>query len=412
MKLDRREFLATTAAAIAVAKSARSSTSLTGLTGAADALGVRADFPAATKSNYLNTPYIGPPPRAVEEAGVAFARSKSEDPILLGAMLEKGNEVRQSFSSLFGAKPEEVSFLFATSEGENIVANALDLKPGDNVVLDDLHYETTYVLYKTLEKTKGIEVRVVKAVDGRADPEHFEPHVDDKTRVVSVSWVSHQNGFRHDVKGLSELAHAHGAYLYADAVQALGMFETNFHDDGIDFLTSGTYKWLFASYGVAPFYVREEHLDWVVPYRLGSLSIRDTLPNYEFRLYDTARKYEYATLAFGPLYQLGASLDYLAKVGLDKIEGHTVDLAHHLRKGLVKRGLTVRTPKGNGSSIVSFEHGRDPKTVESLFAKENIKVSFHENGRMIRVGAALFNNKSDIDHLLETTENIDKIESA
>ncbi len=161
MKLDRREFLATTAAALAVAESTRSSTistgSTTGSTGAADALGVRADFPAATKSNYLNTPYIGPPPRAVEEAGVAFARSKSEDPILLGAMLEKGNEVRQSFSSLLGAKPEEVSFLFATSEGENIVANALDLKPGDNVVLDDLHYETTYVLYKTLEKTKGIE---------------------------------------------------------------------------------------------------------------------------------------------------------------------------------------------------------------------------------------------------------------
>ena len=403
MKLDRREFLATTAASVAAVKSASSFESSTS---AADALGVRADFPAAAKSNYLNTPYIGPPPRVVEEAGVAFVRSKSEDPILLGAMLEKGNEVRQSFSSLFGAKPEEVSFLFATSEGENIVAEALDLKPGDNVVLDDLHYETTYVLYKTLEKTKGIEVRVVNAVDGRADPEHFEPHVDDKTRVVSVSWVSHQNGFRHDLKGLSELAHARGAYLYADAVQALGMFKTNFHEEGVDFLTSGTYKWLFASYGIAPFYIREEHLDWVVPDRLGSLSIRDTLPNYEFRLYDTARKYEYATLAFGPLYQLGASLDYLAKVGLDKIEAHTVDLAHHLRKGLLERGLTVRTPKGNGSSIVSFEHGANPKAVESLFAKENIKVSFRENGRMIRAGAALFNNKADIDHLLETVKKI------
>ncbi len=122
--------MATTAASVAAAKSASSFESSTS---AADALGVRADFPAAAKSNYLNTPYIGPPPRAVEEAGVAFVRSKSEDPILLGAMLEKGNEVRQSFSSLFGAKPEEVSFLFATSEGENIVAEALDLKPADAV---------------------------------------------------------------------------------------------------------------------------------------------------------------------------------------------------------------------------------------------------------------------------------------
>jgi len=403
MKLDRREFLTSAAATVAAANSANSFES--SASPALD-LGLRADFPAAAKSNYLNTPYIGPPPRAVEEAGIAFVRAKSEDPILLGAMLEKGNEVRRRFSSLFGAKPEEVSFLFATSEGENIIAEALDLKPGDNVVIDDLHYETTYVLYKTLEKTKGVEVRVVNAVDGRADPEHFEPYVDDKTRVVSVSWVSHQNGFRHDLKGLSDLAHAHGAYLYADAVQALGMFETNFHDEGVDFLTSGTYKWLLASYGVAPFYIREEHLDWVVPDRLGSLSIRDTLPNYEFRLYDTARKYEYATLAFGPLYQLGASLDYLAKVGLDKIEAHTVDLAHHLWRGLLEQGLALHTPKGNGSSIVSFEHGGDPKAVESLFAKENIKVSFRENGRMIRAGAALFNNKSDIDHLLDTVKKI------
>ena len=403
MKLDRREFLSTAAATVAAANSASSFESSAS---AALDFGLRADFPAAAKSNYLNTPYIGPPPRAVEQAGIAFVRSKSEDPILLGAMLEKANEVRRSFSSLFGAKPEEVSFLFATSEGENIVAEALDLKPGDNVVIDDLHYETTYVLYKTLEKTKGIEVRVVNAVDGRADPAHFEPYVDDKTRVVSVSWVSHQNGFRHDLRGLSDLAHAHGAYLYADAVQALGMFETNFHDEGVDFLTSGTYKWLFASYGVAPFYIREEHLDWVVPDRLGSLSIRDTLPNYEFRLYETARKYEYATLAFGPLYQLGASLDYLAKVGLGKIEAHTVDLAHDLQKGLLEQGLLVRTPKGNRSSIVSFEHGRDPKAVESLFEKENIKVSFRENGRMIRAGAALFNSKSDIDHLLDTVKTI------
>ena len=154
MKLDRREFLAT-AASVAAAKSASSFESSPS---AADALGVREDFPAAAKSNYLNTPYIGPPPRAVEEAGVAFVRSKSEDPILLGAMLDKANEVRQSFSSLFGAKPEEVSFLFATSEGENIVAEALDLKPGDNVVavgLDKIEAHTVdlaHYLRKGLRK--------------------------------------------------------------------------------------------------------------------------------------------------------------------------------------------------------------------------------------------------------------------
>ena len=400
MKLGRRAFLASSAAGFAGASRPM------GMSAADDPLGVRNDFPAATNCTYLNSPYITPPPRSVEEAGVAFVRAKTTAPITLGSMLEKTNEARALFASLFGAKTEEVAFLFATSEGENIVAAALDWKTGDNVVVDDLHYETTYVLYKTLEKTKGIEVRVARSVDGRADPEHFEPLVDDRTRIVSVSWVSHQNGFRHDLKGLAELAHAHGAYLYTDGIQALGMFQTNLHDEGVDFVTSGTYKWLLAAYGAAPFYIREEHLERIPVDRLGSLSIQKTLPGYEFRLHETARKYEYATLAFGPLYQLAAGLKYLTDVGLERIEAHTVGLASYMRAGLVDRGFKVRTPEGNASAIVAFHHGADPKAAQSLFEKENIKVSFRENGTEIRAGAALFNTKSDIDHLLATTKNL------
>ena len=181
MKLGRREFLATSAAGLAsVGRTAP-------VSAADDPLGVRKDFPAATNCTYLNSPYITPSPRAVEEAGIEFVRAKSSSPISLGSMLAKGNEARESFAKLFGAKTEEVSFLFATSEGENIVARSVDWTAGDNVVIDDLHYETTYILYQTLAQTKGIDVRIVRSVDGRADPEHFESQVDARTRIVSVS---------------------------------------------------------------------------------------------------------------------------------------------------------------------------------------------------------------------------------
>ncbi len=372
----------------------------------ADPLGVRGDFPAAAEGTYLNTPYIGPPPRQVEEAGIAFIHAKSKAPISLGDMLAKGNEARRKFATLFGTKPEEIAFLFATSEGENIVTAALDLKEGDNVVVDDLHYETTYLLYKTLEKRRGIELRVVPSLDGRADPEHFEPFVDNRTRLVSVSWVSHQNGFRHDLKGLSELAHAHGAYLYVDGIQALGMFDTDLHDEGVDFMTSGTYKWLFASYGIAPFFIREQHLDRIPVDRLGSLSIADELPGYEFRLYETARKYEYATLAFGPLYQLDAALDYLGAVRLERIESHTVGLAQRMRKGLVERGFDVWTPEGNGSAIVTFAHGKDPERAQELFKEEKVALSFRDEGERIRVGVAMFNTGEDVERFLEVTDRL------
>jgi len=407
MKVNRRSFLATGAAGVAaVARSEAQASSASAVSADDDPLGIRSEFPVAAQMTYLNSPYITPPPRSVEQAGIEFVRAKTNDPISLGAMLGKGDEVRNRFASLFGANPAEVSFLFATSEGENIVAGAADLTRHDNVVVDDLHYETSYLLYQKLKERTGVEVRVAKSEGGRADPEHFERHVDAGTRIVSVSWVSHQNGFRHDLKALAELAHAHDALLYADGIQALGMFETNLHDEGVDFVTAGTYKWLLAAYGVAPFYVREEHLERIPPDRFGSLSIRSNISEHEFEVYDTARKYEYATMAFGPLYQLGAGLAFLEQVGLARIEKHTVGLAAYLHKGLTELGVDVLTPVNNGSSIVAFRHGAAPEAVKSAFERENIRVSFREEDKQIRAGAALFNNQADIDHLLETMKGL------
>ena len=94
-----------------------------------------------------------------------------------------------------------------------------------------------------------------------ATPEAFAAFVDDNTRLVSVAWVSHQNGYHHNLVALAELAHAHGAYLYADAIQGIGMLTLDVKAVDIDFLTTGTYKWLLGGYGVAPFYVREALLD-------------------------------------------------------------------------------------------------------------------------------------------------------
>ncbi len=401
MNLNRREFLGAASAAAGMTTLGR----LGSAQNEDDPLGVRQDFPVTRDGIFLNSAYIAPPPTAVEEAGVAFVQSKSRRPVSLGDMLGKTNEVRGKFARLVRAAEEEVGFLFATSEGENLVARAIGLGPGDNVVIDELHYETTFVLYKHLEKTTGIELRIAKASGGAADREAFEPLVDDKTRLVSVAWVSHQNGFRHDMKALAELAHAHGAYLYTDAIQAVGMFPMDLHREGIDFLTSGTYKWLLAAYGVAPFYVRRELLEAIPPDRMGALHVEKNLGDHQYQIYAAAKKYEYATLAFGPVYQLGAGLDYLERVGVDRIEAHTVALAHRLRAGLVERGFEVLTPPGNQSSIITFLHTKEIQVARQLFADEAIQVTLRGGGQ-IRVGIALFNNTAEIDRFLEVTEKL------
>lgn len=399
MDLTRREFIGTVPAAAAVTRIRPGKM----MSPEQDPLGIRRDFPVVEGSIYLDSAYITPSPRQAVEAAQAFLERKATNPVSLGGMLNETNTVRRSFARLIGATEPEIGVLFATSDGENIVARALDLGPGDNVVIDDLHYETTYVLYQHLAESQGFEVRIVANKDGAAPAEAFAEHVDDRTKLVSVSWVSHQNGYHHDLTALAELAHAHGAYLYADAIQGIGMLDLDVKAVGIDFLTSGTYKWLLGSYGVAPFYVREELLEMVEVDRYGSLLIADNLGDHHFGIHADARKYGYATMAFGAVFQLRAALDYLHKVGVARIEQHTVGLAHRLHDGLTEQGYDVWTPAGNRSAILTFEHGKDMGLVRRTLSDASIRVSFKDGGVRLRVGVALFNTAEEVDRLLEVT---------
>jgi selenocysteine lyase/cysteine desulfurase len=371
----------------------------------ADPLGVRRDFPVTQEAGvYLDSAYIGPVPQAVAEAGAAFMAAKARRPISLPDMQAKADEVRGRFARLVGASPDEIGLLSATSDGENLVAHALDLKPGDNVVIDELHYQAEFVLYGRLEQTRGIELRIARPTEGAVAASDFAPLVDGRTRLLSVALVSHQNGFRHDLKPLADLAHAHGAWLYTDAIQAVGAVAIDVRQSGVDALCSGTYKWLHGGFGVAPFYVRRELADRFTPDRWGALHVERTRPGHQYDVFATAKKFEYATLSFGAVYELGAALEYLEGVGVARIEAHTVALAMRLQRGLRDRGLEVLTPPANRSPIVAFRVPGDAAAARANLQGSGMKVSFRESGTQIRVSPAVFNVESDIDRFLESLQ--------
>lgn len=397
MELDRRQFITVASGAVALP-------GLPDQTSAGDAddpLGVRRDFPAARDSLYLNSAYIAPVPVPVVEAARVFAERKATKPIPLDEMLAKTGEVRRRFARLVGAEPDEIAFLYATSEGENIVAAALDLKPGDNVVVDELHYNTSFVLYRQLEESRRIALRIVKHRDGKVTSEDIARAVDDRTRLLSVAWVSHQNGFRHDMRPLADLAHGHGAVFYTDAVQALGMFPADVRAEGLDCLTSGTYKWLLGGFGVAPFFVRRELLERIRLDRFGALHVEKELPDHAYEIYRTARKFEYATLPFAEIYQLDAALGYLERVGVDRIARHTVALAHALREGLAALGLRLFTPPANDASIVTVVLDRNQERAREVLTGGNVQVTIRERGSHIRISPALFNTRDEIRRFLD-----------
>ncbi len=93
------------------------------------------------------------------------------------------------------------------------------------------------------------------------------------------------------------------------------MFPVDVQAAGVDAMCIGTYKWVLGSYGVAPFYVRRSMLPRVTIDRYGWRHVEKTLGPTSFQIYETAKKFDYATPAFGPIYQLGAGLDYISEGG-------------------------------------------------------------------------------------------------
>jgi selenocysteine lyase/cysteine desulfurase len=393
MPTSRRRFLTASSFALATAAASPAADS----TG--DPLGVRKDFPALNDYTFLNTAYIGLISQPVVDAARDWIDARARHTYTVGQMESKKAEARKLFAAMVGASEDEIGFLFSTTEGENVIVNSLDFKPGDNIVFDDIVYPSTPVIYHRLQETHGVEIRVVKNRSGAGTVEDFAKLVDARTRIVSVAWVSNTSGHRHDMKALADLAHAHRAYLYADAVQFIGTAPVDVRALGVDFFTTGTYKWLMAGFGVAPFYVRRELLDRIHPANVGWMVAKP---------YTNARKFEYASAAYGQMYELAASLAYFQKIGLDKIEAQSLALAARLRKGLADRNFKIFTPEGNRSPIVSFYPKKSARDSQAILDAARIKASVQDedNTVRIRVAPAFFNNTSDIDRFLEASNSL------
>src|SRR6266852_4945097 len=179
MNLPRRQFLTCAAAAAATLP---------------DTASARADFPWATKETYLNT-------AAEHPFGIHSTRAMEE---YLAALTRGPDSARDKFENGY-------------------------------VVTNDLHYGGSLINYRERKK-QGLDVRIVAHKDYVMDFRDLERVVDRKTRLIAIALVSNINGYVHEIRKISDLAHAHGAYVYADVIQAAGAIPIDVQAMGIDFL--------------------------------------------------------------------------------------------------------------------------------------------------------------------------------
>src|SRR6185369_9813548 len=269
MSLTRRELLAGAAQLAAVAA----------VQPADGSLPARRDFAIPAGQTYLNSAFIHPIPVTAAQAVSRYIETRTFSRERWSGD-ELAAKVRAQFAALINASPAEIGLVESTSRGENIVVNGLGLASNaGNVVTDALHFEGSLILYGELQK-RGLDVRLVRPRDWRIELSDMEKVIDRKTRLVAVSLVSWYNGFQHDLKRVCDLAHANGAYVYADIIQAAGNTPIDVRESGVDFCACSTFKWLMGDFGLGFLYVREALLDKVVSRSEYGYQQADTVMHY------------------------------------------------------------------------------------------------------------------------------------
>jgi selenocysteine lyase/cysteine desulfurase len=378
----------------------------------------RDDFDIEDGLTYLNAAYTHPIPRVSVAAATTAAERRGRLRHPPAPPLAVGDTPRALFAALINATPAEVAYVSSTSAGENLVVRALGLdhRRDGNVVTDGLHFEGALMHLRELQK-RGLDVRVVApTADARIDFGALERMVDRKTRLIEVSATSMYNGFQHDLKAVADLAHAHGAYVYVDAVHAIGAEPFDVRQTGIDFASCSSFKWLMGDFGLGFLYARREVLDSLERPVVGYYQASDIEPNYPPTL--PAGTYEPVTYRFNNtaagMFEMGAlvgsvevnvallasSLRYVQALGVDAIQAHRLPMIRRLQQEVPRLGFTAVTPATSTGGNVTFVRRNlaDSDVPKRLMAaRVNVRLAQH----WMRLSPSVYNDMRDVERVLE-----------
>ncbi len=382
-----------------------------------DFAAVRADFPRASRKLWLAAaethPFNVHTLRAIESYTQYRLLGPGEGRTYFTRDIQ--GELKRLFADLIHAKPEEIAFVMSTTAGENVVASGMDFAHrGGNVVIDDLHFPASTYLYAALEKQGYIELRIVRHHDWKIRLSDMEKAIDRNTRLVSMALVSNINGYMHDAKAISDLAHANGALVYGDIIQAVGNTPVDVQAMGIDCAASSTYKWLMGDFGLGFLYVRKDLQGTAIKQTRYGLRALKGLKGRDFELRGDASIYEETTsMPNLPGICAYEGLKYVTKLGIENIRAHAKPLTGRLQKEMPALGYTPITPLNSPSPIVSFltpdPEGTKAK-LDRAFGEQVVSLSrwqkTSEKGETervsgIRIAVSVYNNDEDIDQLLD-----------
>jgi selenocysteine lyase/cysteine desulfurase len=337
----------------------------------------RAEFPIFEHRTYLNTCSLGALSHRSRRRVVEFLDTWEHRGAAAwyDVWWDLLADTREGYARLIGAKPSEIALHASVSTASGVIASALDYTKRPKVVTTSLDFPT--VIYQWLAKeARGVEVVIVESPDGIAVPVDAIAHaVDERTALVVTSHVYFATGAIQDIRGVAQVAHAHGALCFIDAYQSVGQIPLAVQETGVDFLCAGGLKWLLGGPGIVFLYVREEHHDTLTPTVTGWFAHdrQFDFDSWSMDFVDDARRYEQGTPALAAVQAQLGGLELIHEIGVPAIR----DVVKELTRDLVERvrdaglRLTIAEDDDQRSAIVMVQD-ENPKASVARLAAANI----------------------------------------
>ncbi len=361
-------------------------------------------FPLTKNWAYCNHAAVGPLPVPARDTVAAVLDAQMNQGCAgildVEAHLE---EIRQQTADAINASADEIAFMRSTSDGALVVANGVDWHPGDEIILSDNEFGANAYPWLNL-RPHGVHIRFVHTPHERLTVATLERMRTERTRLVTVSYVSFLDGYRHDLAALGQWCRTNRILFAVDAMQGFGPLPLDVSASKIDFCYFGLAKWLLSPQGASVLYARRELAEALMPSLCSWRSVKEPMDflNYDQPLARGARRFDAATVNYPALMGWRESLRILADATFSDIERHVLGLTDYLVSGAQARGIEVRSEleRSVRSGIVLLglgQFGVDELNAKAL--ERRVGVTVRDTG--MRVSPHAYNNEADIDAVLE-----------
>ncbi len=325
---------------------------------------------------------------------------------------------------LHAASDKEIVFVRGTTEAINLVVQSYGrtfLKPGDEVLITHMEHHSNIVPWQMLAEAIGIRLKVAPINDqGELILEEFKKLLTEKVKFVSVVHVSNALGTLNPVKNIIRWAHEKNIPVLVDGAQAVAHTPVDVQDLGCDFYAFSGHK-LLGPTGIGVLYGKKEFLDKMPPYQGGGDMIRAV--TFEKTTYnDLPYKFEAGTPHIAGVIGLGAAIDYIRSVGLDRIEAYEQELLKYGTEKLLEvQGLRLIGTAKQKSAILSFVLGEaHAHDVGTILDRQGIAIRAGHHCAMpvmqrfkvpatTRASLAFYNTREEIDRFADALREVTEV---